>query len=106
MIVEFQNTEYDINSLFNISVNFESLKYLLLSLVRTQKQTTEKINELEGLMEEKEERIGELERQGYEKDGFLNSQYTNIKNLKVEGGGGLGTGKRDPVKINKLINKE
>ncbi len=98
MVIDFQNTEYDINSLFNFSFNFEQLKYLLLSLVRTQKQTTEKINELEGLIEEKEERISELEKQSYNQDGFLNSQYTNKKSIKIEGGGGIGTGRRDSVK--------
>ena len=84
-MVEFENAEYDINSLFNFQFNFDQLKFLLMSLMKSHKQTSKKIVELQESITEKEERISELEKQSNNQDVFLSSKYNNFKSGKVEG---------------------
>ena len=85
-IYEFENTEYDINSLFNFNYNFDQLKYLLMSLMKSQKLTSQKITEIQESIKEKEEKIIELEKQTNNQNIFLSSQYNNFKSIKFEGG--------------------
>jgi hypothetical protein len=84
-IYEFESTEYDINSLFNFNYNFDQLKYLLMSLMKSHKLTTQKIIEIQESIKDKEERIIELEQQSNNQDIFLSSQYNNFKSVKIEG---------------------
>ena len=74
-VIEFDNQEYDINNIFNFNFNFDQLKFILMSLMKKSEKSTQKIEELEELMTEKEERISDLEKQIGNQDVFLSSKY-------------------------------
>ena len=97
-LISFENQEYDINSLFNFQYNFDPLKFLMMAVIKSQKQSSQKITEFEGLISEKEDRIQELEKQTNNQDIFLSSKYKNFFASKNEVGG-MGTGKERVIKI-------
>lgn len=84
-LVDFENQEFDLNNLFNFNFGFEQLKFLLMSLIKSHKQTSQKVTNLEEILLDKEERIHELEKQTNNQDIFLSSKYKNFTSVKNEG---------------------
>ncbi len=55
--LETLESEVDLNSLFTLTYNFDLLKSVIISLVKSQKATTEKFYEIEEKIKEKERTI-------------------------------------------------
>jgi TolA-binding protein len=77
-ILSFENHEYDISSLLTVQFNFEQLKFLITSLVKNQKQSNQRITDLEEKILNRDKRIDELEKQSNNQDIFLSSKYKNF----------------------------
>ncbi len=53
--------EVDLNSLFNLTYNFDMLKSILENLLKQQKGTNDKLKDFEDQLEKKDERIAKYD---------------------------------------------
>lgn len=77
-LLTFENHEYDINGLLNFHLNFEQLKFLITALVKSQKQTNQKLTDLEEKINFTDKRMDDMEKQANNQDIFLSSKYKNF----------------------------
>lgn len=81
-LLSFENQEYDINGFFNIQINFDQLKFLIISMTKSMKQANQRISDLEEKINTREKKIVELEKQTNNQDVFLSSKYKNFYSTK------------------------
>jgi peptidoglycan hydrolase CwlO-like protein len=81
-MLSFENNEYDINGLFNLQINFEQLKFLLISMTKSIKISNQKISELEDQMNSKEIKIEEMEKHISDQNNFLSTKYRDFYSSK------------------------
>ena len=68
---EVENTNIDLNSLFNLTYNFDLLKQTLETMLRNQKIQSQRITALDDKIIEKDKKISEME----EKIGKMNVTF-------------------------------
>jgi hypothetical protein len=81
-LLSFENQEYDLNGFFNIQINFDQLKFLIISMTKSMKQANQRISDLEEINNIREKKIDELEKQTNNQDIFLSSKYKNFYSTK------------------------
>lgn len=81
-LLSFENQEYDINGFFNIQINFDQLKFLIISMTKSMKQANQRIADLEEKINSRDKKIDELEKQTDNQDIFLSSKYKNFFSTK------------------------
>ena len=81
-LLSFENQEYDLNGFFNIQINFDQLKFLIISMTKSMKQANQRISDLEEINNVREKKIDELEKQTINQDIFLSSKYKDFYSTK------------------------
>jgi len=65
-----ENIEIDLNSLFNLTYNFDLLKKTLEAILTNQKNNSQHIKDLQEKLEEKDKKIEEIEDKLKKKDDY------------------------------------
>lgn len=81
-LLSFENQEYDLNGFFNIQINFDQLKFLIISMTKSMKQANQRISDLEEKINNRDRKLEELEKQTNNQDIFLSSKYKNFYSTK------------------------
>lgn len=80
-LLNFDNHDFDLNSLFMFS--FEQFKLLISSLAKNQKHSLQRINDIEDKITSREKKIEELEKQLKKQENFMATKFKNLTNLAV-----------------------
>jgi len=80
-LLNFDNQEFDINTLFMFS--FEKFKILITSLAKNQNHALQRINDIEDKITSKQKKIEDLEKQLKKQENFIATKFKSITNLAV-----------------------
>lgn len=81
-ILSFENQEYDMNGFFNVQINFDQLKFLIISMTKSMKQANQRIYDLEEKINTRDRKLDEIEKQTTNQEIFLSSKYKNFNSSK------------------------
>jgi len=81
-LLNFENHEYNLNDFFNIQINFEQLKFLIIAMTKNLKKANQRISDLEEKFNIRDKKIDELEKQTNNQDNFLSSKFQNFYSTK------------------------
>ncbi len=77
-LLSFENQEYDLNGFFNIQINFDQLKFLIISMTKSMKHANQRITDLEEKINTREKKIDELEKQTDKKVKLFIIDHSNF----------------------------
>lgn len=96
-ILNHDNQEYDLNSLFMFG--FDPLKTLIASLAKGQKDSLKRINDIENKVSLREKKIDELDRQLKKQENFMALKFKTLSNTMANN-----PGSRNEASSNDIIH--
>jgi hypothetical protein len=105
--LNYDNQDYDLNSLFNFNYNFDILKRLIESLAKGQKAALLKVAELEDKLCNKDKRVEEIEKLLSTQKEVTTQRFKSIELTLVNVSKSVGINlDKSPKKVNKLESEK